>query len=293
MARRMKALGFTLVELLVVITIIVVLMALLAPALEKAIYEAELVSCAGNLKLWGTMSHDFARDHQRRLPMAFVPVNNPSGTAAVLDRISDESDYESSGKWKTHGTPWETWLSYGMNDKTAVCPIWRGSGSAPSASYHYDDPAAPAPRRIGDQTGTPTDGLLQTQWGRQVWIGYQWIGGTNTLNGQHGSNTFAWNSRSPASKLTDAGSSNVLASDLLWMNTAWNTNPPNNFRAVAHPTASNPAQAQSMSITFGDTHVEIERESFFERPQVFGITGAPTPAQYSYRGGASYHWWGK
>src|SRR5688500_7719159 len=42
-------LGFTLVELLVVVAIIVVLLALLAPAMDKAIYHAELATCGANL----------------------------------------------------------------------------------------------------------------------------------------------------------------------------------------------------------------------------------------------------
>jgi len=37
------------IELLVVITIIVVLLSLLAPALDKAIYRAELPRCAASL----------------------------------------------------------------------------------------------------------------------------------------------------------------------------------------------------------------------------------------------------
>ena len=41
--------GFTIVELLVVITIIVVLLALLTPAMDKAIYQAELAVCGANL----------------------------------------------------------------------------------------------------------------------------------------------------------------------------------------------------------------------------------------------------
>ena len=40
--------AFTLVELLVVITIVVVLLALLAPAMDKAIYQAELAVCGAN-----------------------------------------------------------------------------------------------------------------------------------------------------------------------------------------------------------------------------------------------------
>jgi prepilin-type N-terminal cleavage/methylation domain-containing protein len=39
--------AFTLIELLVVITIIVGLLALLTPAIDKAIYQAELITCAG------------------------------------------------------------------------------------------------------------------------------------------------------------------------------------------------------------------------------------------------------
>ena len=37
--------AFTLVELMVVITIIVLLLALMMPALDKAVYQAELASC--------------------------------------------------------------------------------------------------------------------------------------------------------------------------------------------------------------------------------------------------------
>jgi len=42
--------AFTLVELLVVFTIIVILLALLVPALGRAIYHARLAQCAGRLR---------------------------------------------------------------------------------------------------------------------------------------------------------------------------------------------------------------------------------------------------
>jgi prepilin-type N-terminal cleavage/methylation domain-containing protein len=292
--------AFTLIELLVVITIIVVLLAMLAPALDRAMYEAELVQCAGNLKVWGSISIDFAQDHQRRLPMAFGPFQTAAQAqgddgrgARVLDRISDETSLEKDGRWKSYGTPWDTWLRYGMSNRLAVCPIWQGSGTGPATSYYYDDPNNPAPWRVSDTTGGTAPGV-NTGWGAQVFIGYQYIGGTDTTkpSGPNGVNDFAWNSRPPASRLTNANASSVLVSDLLYMNRGW-ANPPNNYRAVGHPASHSPVQPQSMSITFGDTHVALERETFFEQPQIFGNTGLPAPHQYSYRGGDSFYWWGK
>ncbi len=60
--------GFTLVELLVVITIIVILLALLTPALDKAIYQAELAACGSKLRAVGGGVLQYALDHARRYP---------------------------------------------------------------------------------------------------------------------------------------------------------------------------------------------------------------------------------
>ena len=60
--------GFTLIELLVVVTIIVVLLALLAPALDQAIYQAELATCAAQLKSVAGAVTLYAMDFQRRYP---------------------------------------------------------------------------------------------------------------------------------------------------------------------------------------------------------------------------------
>jgi prepilin-type N-terminal cleavage/methylation domain-containing protein len=58
--------GFTLVELLLVVTIIVVLLALLTPALDKAIYEAELAACGATQKAITASATVAAMDYQRR-----------------------------------------------------------------------------------------------------------------------------------------------------------------------------------------------------------------------------------
>jgi type II secretory pathway pseudopilin PulG len=60
--------AFTLVELLVVITIIVVLLALLAPALDKAIYQAELTLCMTQQRnIVGGVSQ-YALNYRRQYP---------------------------------------------------------------------------------------------------------------------------------------------------------------------------------------------------------------------------------
>jgi len=68
--------AFTLVELLVVITIVVILLALLAPALDKAIYQAELALCAARLHGVGTGMISYATAQKRRYPnRTFVQSN--------------------------------------------------------------------------------------------------------------------------------------------------------------------------------------------------------------------------
>jgi len=59
--------AFTVVELLVVITIIVILLALLTPALDKAIEAAERVRCAANLDAWGLGLAQHSLDNRNKI----------------------------------------------------------------------------------------------------------------------------------------------------------------------------------------------------------------------------------
>lgn len=84
--------GFTIVELLVVITIIVILLALLAPAMDQAIYEAELAVCGAKLKAFGGGLSSGAVAHRRAYPQRLVvglpiSVSMPAGagSSAALD----------------------------------------------------------------------------------------------------------------------------------------------------------------------------------------------------------------
>jgi len=60
--------AFTLVELLVVITILVILLALLTPALDKAIYQAELAVCASTQHAAALGAITYTYDYKRTYP---------------------------------------------------------------------------------------------------------------------------------------------------------------------------------------------------------------------------------
>ena len=72
--------AFTLIELLVVVTIIVVLLALLAPALDKAIYQAELVTCAAKIRGVGATANTYAMNFKR-----FYPPHQGSGVYGIKE----------------------------------------------------------------------------------------------------------------------------------------------------------------------------------------------------------------
>ena len=63
-----KQRAFTLIELLVVIAIIAMLVAILIPAVSKALETARRSSCASNLKTLGVAFNSYAADHKGELP---------------------------------------------------------------------------------------------------------------------------------------------------------------------------------------------------------------------------------
>jgi prepilin-type N-terminal cleavage/methylation domain-containing protein len=73
--------AFTLVELLVVITIIVVLLALLTPAMDQALYQAELAVCAAGQNATAKGVNIYAMDFKRSYPYRRIVAQGQEDTS--------------------------------------------------------------------------------------------------------------------------------------------------------------------------------------------------------------------
>jgi prepilin-type N-terminal cleavage/methylation domain-containing protein len=94
--------GFTLVELLVVVTIIVVLLAVLAPALSKSVYAAQLVKCATNYRFLANGSWNYAQDNKKRYPFRDLPLP-PEGTDWPLGVQAHKLTHPTTGSGDVRG----------------------------------------------------------------------------------------------------------------------------------------------------------------------------------------------
>ena len=107
--------GFTLIELLVVVTIIAVLLAMLTPALDKAVYQAELVRCAAQLRGVGGAAFTYAMDARRSYPYR-VGARNRDWSEANL--LKDANPTSPGSDWDERPV-----LRLAMNLRWLVCPL--------------------------------------------------------------------------------------------------------------------------------------------------------------------------
>ena len=121
--------AFTLVELLVVLTVIAILLSMLLPALARARRYSYRVVCAANLSTWGDVAVAYATDHQGLFPTAYgygqgnsrqAQSSAPIVFPMALNLDSNDQTKEFNGsQWKTYGTPYSTFLQYGGTGQSA------------------------------------------------------------------------------------------------------------------------------------------------------------------------------
>ncbi len=100
LTRRSCPRGFTLLELLVVVAIIVVLLAMLMPALDQAIYQAELAVCGARIKGIATAAVNYSLAARRRYPERTAHSSSPDTRTSVhiaANRFDDRPTFRDMG----------------------------------------------------------------------------------------------------------------------------------------------------------------------------------------------------
>ena len=150
--------GFTLVELLVVITIIGILIALLLPAVQAAREAARRMQCSNNLKQIGLATHIYAERHNR-FPPTYMIASGHGVFSFILPYMEQQSLYE-----KLHlGT-----TSVGANESQAVRFTPISAYSCPSYSF------SPIVMDVN---------LAAARWVAGALVTYQGVGGAMTMTG--------------------------------------------------------------------------------------------------------------
>jgi prepilin-type N-terminal cleavage/methylation domain-containing protein/prepilin-type processing-associated H-X9-DG protein len=129
--------GFTLVEVLVVITIIGILIALLLPAVQQARESARRTSCRNHLKNIGLALHNYHGTH-RRFPFGFDP-RETLWSAMILPQLEWSSLYDTLVFQESGPGNWD---SGGANEAAActLIPVYRCPSMA--VPEHVDDDPA-------------------------------------------------------------------------------------------------------------------------------------------------------
>jgi prepilin-type N-terminal cleavage/methylation domain-containing protein/prepilin-type processing-associated H-X9-DG protein len=152
--KNIRSMGFTLVELLVVISIIALLLAVLMPALSKAREQAVRIICATNMKSTGTSMAMYIGDNKGTLPPDYVPARaegkeNDNDLTTVFwqqklipytknGKVFTCSNYEKYFSTKSSSAKVESQDElYNQVNKDTNWYYWYCSGTASSFGYNH------------------------------------------------------------------------------------------------------------------------------------------------------------
>jgi len=136
--------AFTLVELLVVISIIAILLSILMPALGKVRGQARLVMCSANTKQIGLALETYRAGNEGKVPIVlnmwatrlygYIPAENSLVSVALRNYVGLRlpTEYNPSESWAsggTYGTDKVAMYMKNLMPKFFACPLIRGNDS--------------------------------------------------------------------------------------------------------------------------------------------------------------------
>lgn len=117
--------GFTLVELLVVISIVAVLIALLLPALGQARQSARTLVCQNQLRQLGVGMHTYSVDNENSIPKSILgPSSSVWTSAGTYSWDLQLRDYLASPRFDNRYAPFFTRVRSRVNELKFYCPSY-------------------------------------------------------------------------------------------------------------------------------------------------------------------------